>query len=325
MSRGRVAMDLIKEVLRLHQVCGRSQREVARSCGVSLGTVNGLLKKAELAGLGWPLPEDLDEGQLHKRLYGRAEGIQRRSRREAIDFASVHKQLRKRKQLTLQLLWHEYREEDPGGYSYSQYCELYRQWKTRQDLVMLQEHEPGENLFVDYAGQTVPVHELETHAVRRRRCFWGCWERVRTSTPRRVGGRTWRRGLGAHVRTFEDMGGVPTTVVPDLVPGNNEALFRARNRLQSVSLPPRTAPIATGWSDSCRAGFAPAERQRLSTAHQDGRIQRRGATSQSGTTNLMYGGDCSITKSWMRIHSIRSNRANENKNELKAMDATVNE
>ena len=37
--------------------------------------------------------------------------------------------------------------------------------------------------------------------------------------------------------------------------------------LQSKSLPPSTAPIATGWSDSCRAGFAPAEGQHLSTAH----------------------------------------------------------
>ena len=37
--------------------------------------------------------------------------------------------------------------------------------------------------------------------------------------------------------------------------------------LQSMSLPPSTAPIATGWSDSCRAGFAPAEEWRLCTAH----------------------------------------------------------
>ena len=43
--------------------------------------------------------------------------------------------------------------------------------------------------------------------------------------------------------------------------------------LQSVSLPPRTAPIAPGWSDSCRTGFAPAGKQRLprrTTAHELG-------------------------------------------------------
>ena len=35
-----------------------------------------------------------------------------------------------------------------------------------------------------------------------------------------------------------------------------------------MSLPPSSAPTATGWSDSCRAGFAPAEEWRLRTAHQ---------------------------------------------------------
>ena len=37
--------------------------------------------------------------------------------------------------------------------------------------------------------------------------------------------------------------------------------------LQTMSLPPSSAPTATGWSDSCRAGFAPAEEWRLGTAH----------------------------------------------------------
>ena len=37
--------------------------------------------------------------------------------------------------------------------------------------------------------------------------------------------------------------------------------------LQTMSLPPSSAPTATGWNDSCRAGFAPAEEWRLSTAH----------------------------------------------------------
>ena len=37
--------------------------------------------------------------------------------------------------------------------------------------------------------------------------------------------------------------------------------------LQPMSLPPSSAPTATGWNDSCRAGFAPAEEWRLVTAH----------------------------------------------------------
>jgi len=158
MPRGRTAMHLMKDVLRLHHECGRSQREVARSCGVSVGTVNGLLRKAREAGLGWPLPADLDEQQLHERLYGAVPGSQPRPRRETIDFAAMHKELQRRRHLTVQLLWHAYREECPDGYSYSQYCELYRAWKASRELVMLQPHKPGEKLFVDYCGASVPVY-----------------------------------------------------------------------------------------------------------------------------------------------------------------------
>ena len=65
MPRGRMAMEAIEEILRLHHECERSQREIARSCGLSAGAVNGLLQRAARAGLGWPLQEGMEPGQLH--------------------------------------------------------------------------------------------------------------------------------------------------------------------------------------------------------------------------------------------------------------------
>ena len=151
----------------MHHECGWSQRQIARSCGLSAGAVNKLLRLAGEAGLAWPLPPDLDERQLQDRLYGQAAGSWANRRLEVLDFAAVHKELRGRKNLTLQRLWEEYREQHADGYSYSQYCELYRQWKSRQDLIMLQEHKAGEKAFVDYAGQTVPIEDAEStyHAI----------------------------------------------------------------------------------------------------------------------------------------------------------------
>ena len=46
MAKARVAVSVIEEVLRLHHECGRSQREIARSCGLSAGAVNKLLRLA---------------------------------------------------------------------------------------------------------------------------------------------------------------------------------------------------------------------------------------------------------------------------------------
>ena len=147
MAKARVAIHSIEEVLRLHHECGCSQREIARSCGLSTGAVNKLLRLAGQAGVAWPLPADLDEAQLEERLYGRPAGSRRSRQLEGIDFAAVHKELKARKNLTLQRVWQKYREQHPDGYSYSQYCERYRQWKSRQNLVMLQEHKGGRKPF----------------------------------------------------------------------------------------------------------------------------------------------------------------------------------
>jgi transposase len=55
------------------------------------------------------------------------------------------------------LLWQEYKEREPDGFQYSWFCDCYRAWLGRQDLVMWQHHRSGEQCFIDYAGMTAPV------------------------------------------------------------------------------------------------------------------------------------------------------------------------
>jgi transposase len=68
----------------------------------------------------------------------------------------VHRELR-RKGVTLQLLHLEYKERQPEGYQYTQFCRHYRAFAGRLDLVMRQEHRAGEKLFIDFAGVTIPI------------------------------------------------------------------------------------------------------------------------------------------------------------------------
>ena len=72
------------------------------------------------------------------------------------DWAALNREL-KRKHVTLQILWDEYIEANPDGYRYSRFCELYRGWEARLPVTMRQTHLGGDKLFVDYAGDTVPV------------------------------------------------------------------------------------------------------------------------------------------------------------------------
>ena len=215
MPRARIAMHSIQEILRLRHECGCSQREIARSCGLATGTVNRLLWQAEQAGLEWPLPPDWDEAELHERLYGRPAGARPSARREALDFAAVHKQLSQRKHLTVQLVWQEYREQHPDGYGYSQFCELYRDWKTRRDLVMLQEHKAGDRIFVDYAGDTVPIDAAESAEPRPAHVFVAVLGASSYFYTEASWGQDVESWIGAHVRTLEDFGGAANTWVPD--------------------------------------------------------------------------------------------------------------
>jgi len=120
---------------------------------VSHSTVNDLLGRFQVAGLCWPLPPGLDEAALEVELYSGNTGKSRC--RPGPDWNQIHREL-SRKGGTLQLLWLEYKDQHPDGYQYSQFCERYRLWSGKLDVVMRQDHRAGEKIFVDYAGQKVP-------------------------------------------------------------------------------------------------------------------------------------------------------------------------
>jgi transposase len=142
-------MRKIREVLRLKTEKGLANRAIARACGIGPASVSRYLEQAERVGLVWPLPEELDDAALDRLLYPPPPGPD--TERPLPDFVEIHTEL-KRKEVTLQLLWHEYHEVHPTGYRYSQFCEHYRRWAGRLNPSMRQVHRAGEKAFVDYAG-----------------------------------------------------------------------------------------------------------------------------------------------------------------------------
>ena len=82
------------------------------------------------------------------------------------DSADLHLQLQHHRHLTLQLAWEEYRHQHPDGYRYSYFCELYQQWRRKQDVVLRQQQKAGEKLFVDWAGATIPIHDRHSGQAR---------------------------------------------------------------------------------------------------------------------------------------------------------------
>lgn len=113
MAQERLTLRKIREILRLKEEAGLSNRAIARACKISNSTVGDYLRRAGAAGVHWPLPEDADEDELFKRLFpdiAEAKPVVR----PVPDWEEVREELKK-KGVTLKLLWQEYREESQEG------------------------------------------------------------------------------------------------------------------------------------------------------------------------------------------------------------------
>ena len=131
------------------------------------------------------------------------------------DWAKIHQDLQTHKNLTLQLAWQEERESDPEGYAYSRFCDLYRRWLKKRDLVLRQEHRAGEKLFVDYAGDTIPIYDPNTGEVHQAAVFVAVLGASSYAFAEATSGQDLRNWIGSHIRAFEFLGGVTLVVVPD--------------------------------------------------------------------------------------------------------------
>jgi transposase len=201
-----LSMRKVKEVLRLALGAQMSERMIAQSLSISHVTVGKYLQAAQQSGLSCAEMEKMGDVELLRRLkVGRTEG--KKGVRPQPDWSVVHQELQK-KGVTIQLLWEEYKAIDPDGYERSQFYKLYARWKGKLAVALRQTHKAGEKMFVDYAGQTVPVIDRQTGQAREAQVFVG----VLGASNYTYSEATW---IGSHVRAFEYFGGVPQMVVPD--------------------------------------------------------------------------------------------------------------
>jgi len=212
-------MRRIREVLRLKYELGRSHRQISAATGLSKGSVSEYARRAREAGVTWQVARELSEGELEGRLF-KIPGRNLPADRVPVDCDWVHREMR-RKGVTLQLLWVEYREaalHDVQGrrpYQYSQFCERYRQFRKRIDASMRQEHRAGEKAFVDYSGvkphiidrETGEVIEVELYVAVLGASSFTFAEATRTQKRDEL--------IASTARAFEYFDGVPEITVPD--------------------------------------------------------------------------------------------------------------
>jgi len=206
-------MRKIKEVLRLKFENGCSIRQISKSCGIGRSTAADYIGRAERAGLTWPLPADLDDKAIEALLYPSFKNGST-EKRSMPSMEYLYRELGK-KSVTLNLLWYEYKQAKPEGYQYSRFCDLYRGWHKKLDVCLRQEHRAGEKLFIDYAGQTMPIIDRVTGEITQAQIFLAVLGASNYTYAEATPSQELPFWIKSHVHAFEFFGGVPQILVPD--------------------------------------------------------------------------------------------------------------
>jgi transposase len=207
-------MRYVKDILRLKHQNHLTVREIAGSCGLPASTVGDSLQRAEAAGLTWPLPEGISDSELAQRLLKPADSTGPSGSAKLLpDWPALQEQLR-RKGVTLQLLWREYHQAHPEGYQRSQFCQLYRDWAKTLDPVLRQVHQPGQKLFVDWAGLKVPIHHADG-SVTEASLFVAVLGFSNKTYVEAFANEQLEQWIAAHCHAFSFYGGLTRAVVPD--------------------------------------------------------------------------------------------------------------
>jgi len=213
MAKERLSMRKIKEILRLKYECALTNRQIADSCSTARSTIAEYLTRARSAGLTWPVPEHLSDTELEHLLFGKEYG-NALPKRQMPPMEYIHKEL-KTKGVTLQLLWYEYKKDNPDGYQYSYFCDLYQKWSGKVDISLRQNHKAGEKLFIDYAGHTVPVKNPDTGETTDAQIFIAALGASNYTFAEASCSQSLPCWIKSHIHAFEFFGGVPHILVPD--------------------------------------------------------------------------------------------------------------
>ncbi len=206
-----IHMVKIREILRL-QSLGVSIRAISQSCNCSRNTVREILRTANLQGLSWPLPADMDDAVLMKVIY--PSSSEPTSRKPEPDYQYIHEEL-KRPHVNLRLLWTEFKTQQPDGLAYSQFCNRYRNWAVRTKAVMHLDHKPGYEMYVDWAGTKMQIIDSETGEILSAHLFVSTIGASSYPYVEAFPSECLENWITAHINAFRYYGGIPQLLIPD--------------------------------------------------------------------------------------------------------------
>lgn len=172
MAQERISMRKIKEVLRLYYEAKVSQNSIAKVVSIGRYSVQQYLLRFRASGLSWPLTEDISEEELERRLFPGKKTFS--GKKPELDYEYLLREIR-RPDATLGVLWEEYKQQNPAGYHYSYFCDLFNQYRNRVNSSMRQEHKAGEKTFVDFGDSPLKIITADTGEELATKIFVSVW------------------------------------------------------------------------------------------------------------------------------------------------------
>lgn len=207
-------MSQIKQVLRLHSQ-GVGKKTIARNLGISRNTVKSYVDK--LPGIGMDIGDllSLDDPELEKKFHG-GNPAYKQDRfdhlKSQLDY--FEKELN-RHGVTRMVLWEEYKAGYPQGYEYTQFCYHLNQQLIARNPSMVLTHQPGEKLYVDFAGKKLSYVDRQTGEIIWCPVFVACLPYSDYSFVLAVRGQTIEEFIHSLRTCLEYLGGAPLILVPD--------------------------------------------------------------------------------------------------------------
>lgn len=203
-------MRKIKEVLRLIKDCNISQNQTAKLCSISRASIQEYLMRFKASGLNWPLPDTINELELENKLFP---GQNRGTNRSALDYSYLIQEIR-RPNVTMALLWEEYKQNNPEGYQYSQFCNLFKAYSKKMNYSMRQEHKAGEKTFVDF-GDGPSFIDPKTGIKTDTKIFVSVCGASKYTFVQATTGEDLHSWIKVNVAALEYFGGCSKAIVPD--------------------------------------------------------------------------------------------------------------
>jgi transposase len=212
MSKERIAMRKIREVLRLKYGNKISMNQISAICKISRSTVQDYIRRFETSDLSWPLEESISDEILENKFFPSGKNS-RPSYKSGLDYNYLLQELRK-KNVTMEVLWSEYKQANPNGYQYSYFCELITAHKKKCQYSMRQIHKGGEKGFIDF-GTGLNFIDPETGECRSTQLFVFCWGASNHLFARAVLSENLPAWIQVNVEALDYFGCSPKVLIPD--------------------------------------------------------------------------------------------------------------